>query len=217
MFYLVVILLGAGDLFFWWWADRRLQQLRSPRTWCVLLGALMGLQFLTLAWWVIFPSSMRGLGGGFWKPVSAWLYMWHLLVLPLTLLALLLGYTILGAGRLALRFLTTEDPTPHARLRAEADDPDSSTSRTTTPPHTRRRLPPPLSARRHLASVAPLATCVVNHDRFEDGAAFRKQLLLADVGLLCDEVMPLTIRGERLDLLGLDWGAPKQPRVHNLE
>jgi predicted MPP superfamily phosphohydrolase len=318
MFYLVIILLAAGDLFFWWWADRRLRQLRSPRTWRILLGTLMALQFLTLCWWVIFPASMRSLGGGFWKPVSAWLYMWHLLVLPLTLATLLLGYLILGIGRLGLKLFTTEDPTPHAGPFAQSNDPDPTAKEPLDPVTgpvtlypTRRQiltaaatfapqavlggtllvsasqigrfrirnvtlpfpnlpprlhgmtiahvsdthagrfvgvrelrhivsatadlkpdliaftgdlidfnladLPVALSALKDLTSVAPVATCVGNHDLFEDGDAFRKKLLLADVGLLCDEVMPLTIRGEKLNLLGLDWGAPKQPRVDNLQ
>jgi predicted MPP superfamily phosphohydrolase len=39
----------------------------------------------------------------------------------------------------------------------------------------------------------------------------------ADLGLVVDDVMPVTIRGHRVDLLGLDWGSPSMPRAAAIE
>src|SRR6059058_2272472 len=105
MIYLVIVLLAAGNLFFGWCGDRRLRPLRKAVVWRTLLAALVGGQTVVLAWWVIFPGTLRGLGGSFWKPVSAWLYMWHLLVLPATLIALLFGYCVLWLGNFLTRLV----------------------------------------------------------------------------------------------------------------
>src|SRR4051812_22882044 len=100
VYYLVVILLAFGDLFFWWWGDLRLRQLRKATIWRWLLGLLVGGQFALMVWWVAFPSTLRPLGLAFWKPVSAWLYMWHLLVLPATVISLLFSYVLIGLWKL---------------------------------------------------------------------------------------------------------------------
>lgn len=99
MFYVVVSLLALGDLVYWWWADRRLRPLESSKPWRWLLGLLVGSQFAVMAWWVIFPITLRKLGGGFWIPVSTWIYVWHLFVLPATLVFLLTGCTCAGLFR----------------------------------------------------------------------------------------------------------------------
>jgi predicted MPP superfamily phosphohydrolase len=78
-------------------------------------------------------------------------------------------------------------------------------------------LPPALSAMKQLAQIAPLAMCVGNHDLFDDGNAFRNRVRKADVGLMVDEIMPIQIRGEKIDLLGLDWGAPGSPRADGIQ
>src|SRR3954469_18465284 len=105
LFIAVIILLAAGDLFFWWWGDRQLRPLRKAAPLRVLLGMMLGGLFLMLAWWVLFPRTLRGLGSGFWKPVSAWIYMWHLLVLPITLIAMLFGYSVYWLGNLLTRLV----------------------------------------------------------------------------------------------------------------
>jgi predicted MPP superfamily phosphohydrolase len=77
-------------------------------------------------------------------------------------------------------------------------------------------LPPALQAMRELQKIAPLAMCVGNHDLFEDGAQFRRRVRTAELGLMLDETMPLTIRGQRLELLGLDWGTQAVPRADGI-
>jgi predicted MPP superfamily phosphohydrolase len=313
IYFSVFIFLLAGNLFFWWWGDRHLRPLRKAAIWRALLAALVGGQSLMLAWWVIFPGTLRSLGNSFWKPVSAWLYMWHLLVLPTTLLALLFGYCVYWLGSLLTRLVGQGIKTAVAIDAAEPAD-DSALISVTGPAviypsrrqvltaaaafvpqallagtlyhaarqhgHFRIRnmqialpqlpkaldgivlahvsdthvgrfvgpkeldavvaatanlhpdlivftgdlidynladLPPALSAMKQLAQIAPLAMCVGNHDLFDDGNAFRNRVRKADVGLMVDEIMPIQIRGEKIDLLGLDWGAPGSPRADGIQ
>ena len=91
--YLVVTLLALCDAFYWWWADRRLHPLGRAPLWRAIIAFLAGGQLLVLAWWMLLPSSLRGLGGTFWLPVTAWLYLWHLVVLPATVICLALAYS----------------------------------------------------------------------------------------------------------------------------
>jgi hypothetical protein len=314
IFIAVIILLAAGDLFFWWWGDRQLRPLRKATTLRILLGVMLGGLFLMLAWWVLFPRTLRGLGGGFWKPVSAWIYMWHLLVLPVTLIAMLFGYSVYWLGNLFTRLLgqpprvakTAETPpvaptgvilgsvtgpavvypsrrqvltaaavfAPQALLggtllesasqagrfrvrRMEVVLPqlpaalDGLTIAHVSDTHVGRfvgpreleaivettaklrpdlvaftgdlidfnlaDLPPALAAMRQLQKVAPLAMCVGNHDLFENPTAFRTKVRAAELGLIVDESMPLTLRGQRVDVLGLGWGTPEFPRAHAIE
>jgi len=78
-------------------------------------------------------------------------------------------------------------------------------------------LPPALSAMRQLAKLAPMAMCVGNHDLFDDGVVFRNKVRRAEVGLMVDEMMPLHVRGHRIDLLGLDWGTAVSSRQDGIQ
>jgi predicted MPP superfamily phosphohydrolase len=78
-------------------------------------------------------------------------------------------------------------------------------------------LPPALDAMRDLQKIAPLAMCVGNHDLFEDGAQFRRRVGAADVGLMLDETMSITLRGQKIELLGLDWGTQAVPRADGIQ
>jgi predicted MPP superfamily phosphohydrolase len=316
IFSVVVILLVAGDLFFWWWGDRQLRPLRKAAVWRSLLAVLLGGVFLMLAWWVLFPRTLRGLGSGFWKPVSAWLYMWHLLVLPITLVAMLFGYSVYWLGNLFKRLagqapvaaaLPAVDPVvsgagearlgsvtgpavvyptrrqvlkaaavfapqamlgaallesarQHGKFRVRRMDVwlpqlpvalDGVTIAHVSDTHVGRfvgpkeldaiveatanlrpdliaftgdlidfnlaDLPPALAAMRQLQKVAPLAMCVGNHDLFEDPTKFRTRVRKAELNLIVDESMPLTLRGQRIDLMGLGWGTPQQPRTSAID
>jgi predicted MPP superfamily phosphohydrolase len=78
-------------------------------------------------------------------------------------------------------------------------------------------LPPAVAALRQLQKVVPrVAMCVGNHDLFEDGRAFRSRVRQKELNLLVDEGMPMTIRGERVEVLGLDWGTADSPRADGL-
>jgi predicted MPP superfamily phosphohydrolase len=317
VYYLVFILLALGDLFFWWWGDRRLRQVPKAAIWRGLLGVLIGGQFVLMVWWVLFPSTLRPLGNSFWKPVSAWLYMWHLLVLPATLVFLFFGYLVIWirdllAGaidwirqppQIAASTIPPENKTysstigsvtgpvivypsrrqilaaastfaPQAALgcalmkaasqagkfrirRLEIALPQlppalsGMTIAHVSDTHVGRfvgakelesvvaataglspdlivftgdlidfslsDLPPALDAMRDLQKIAPLAMCVGNHDLFEDGAQFRRRVGAADVGLMLDETMSITLRGQKIELLGLDWGTQAVPRADGIQ
>jgi len=317
IYYLVVILLALSDLFFWWWGDRRLRQLGKGNIWRWLLSVLVGGQFVLLVIVVGFPAPFRPLGEAFWKPVSAWLYMWHLLVLPATLICLLLGYVVIGAWSglrgLVDRLLRIK---PAIRFEAPATQQGgevilgSVTGPVVLYPSRRQilgaaatfvpqaalgcalmktashsgkfrirrmeialpHLPPGLSgmtiahvsdthvgrfvgpkeleavvsataglkpdliaftgdlidfnlcdlgcaldSMRELQKIAPLAMCVGNHDLFEDGHQFRRRLLSADIGLMLDEAMTVTVRNQKIELLGLDWGTDAVPRADGID
>jgi predicted MPP superfamily phosphohydrolase len=312
IYFSVFIFLVAGNLFFWWWGDRHLRPLRKALIWRTLLAVLVGGQTLVLSWWIMFPGTLRGLGNSFWKPVTAWLYMWHLLVLPTTLLALLFGYSVYWLGGFLTRLV--HGPAKSEAI-ASAEPADTQALPQVTGPAiiypTRRQvltaaaafvpqavlggtllasarqagrfrirnleialpqlpkaldgitlahvsdthvgrfvgpkeleavvaateklhpdlivftgdlidfnladLPPALSAMRQLAQIAPLAMCVGNHDLFDDGIAFRNRVRKADLGLMVDEVMPMQIRGQRIDLLGLDWGTAASTRADGIQ
>jgi predicted MPP superfamily phosphohydrolase len=315
IFSVVVILLAAGDLFFWWWGDRQLRPLRKALIWRGLLAVMLGGVFAMLAWWVLFPRTLRGLGGGFWKPVSAWLYMWHLLVLPVTLVGLLFGYSVYWLGNLFARLIGAKSPPAVAEIAAVVSSGGSPGLGSVTGPAvlypTRRHilksaavfapqallgatllesasqhgkfrirrmdlrlpqlpgaldgvtiahvsdthvgrfvgpkeldaiveatanlrpdliaftgdlidfnladLPPALAAMRELQKVAPMALCVGNHDLFEDPTKFRTRVRKAELALIIDESMPLTIRGQRIELMGLGWGTPQAPRTQAID
>jgi len=76
------------DLLWWAWADRRARG--TP--WARLLIALFAAPMLAQVLWILLaPETARR--AHHWLPMT-WLaaaYLWHLLILPLTLLALLLG------------------------------------------------------------------------------------------------------------------------------
>ena len=322
--YAVITVLAAADAFYWWWADRRLRPMRRAGPWRGILAVLVGGQLLVLAWWMFLPWTLRGLGGTFWIPVTAWLYTWHLLVLPATVICVLLGYgglgvvtgvqRLLGANRVSRR---TGEPI-HAGLGARGDDSDSParaapsehplhpvTGPATVYPSRRQLLgaaaalvpqvvlggslmvaaaqagrlrvrrfslafanlpraldgltiahlsdthagrfvrepqleriaqatldlnpdlvvftgdlidfnladlPPAVSILRQLGHRLPMALCVGNHDLFENAREFRRRLRSAEIPLLADEKHSFTFRGQRLDVLGLDWGTPANPR-----
>src|SRR6185503_4692167 len=108
--YLIIISLALCDALYWWWADRRLRPLKNAPIWRSILAVLAGGQLMVLCWWILLPWTLRGLGGTFWVPVTAWLYTWHLLVLPLTIICILTGYSGLGITSLYQRFIKRSPP-----------------------------------------------------------------------------------------------------------
>ena len=309
--YIVVSLLAAADAFYWWWADGRLRPLRRAGLWRSILAVLVGGQFLVLCWWILLPWTLRGLGGTLWVPLTAWLYVWHLLVLPLTVICLLLGYCGWGVGT-GLGWLLGRQCAEATRdIACPASEEGSQPSEPAPLVSTRRQflgaaaamvpqgvlgvslaaattqatgfrvrrfslafaelpraldgvtiahlsdthsgrfvreaqleriaqatldldtdlvvftgdlidfnladLPPAVSMLRQIQKRRPLAMCVGNHDLFEGAGTFRHRLRTAELPLLEDERASFTLRGERLDVLGLDWGTPQNPRNNNEE
>ena len=304
--YLIITSLAVCDAFYWWWADRRLRALKNAPIWRSILAVLAGGQLMVLCWWILLPWTLRGLGGTFWLPVTAWLYTWHLLVLPLTVICVLAGYSGLGITA-AFRglFKRPEIPVQNAQAN-EPIDPvplqtapsrrqilaataalapqivlggslvaafkqsgafrvrrfslafpnlpkalDGLTIAHVSDTHAGRfvrepqlehiaqatldlntdlvvftgdlidynlaDLPPAVSVLRQLQKKRPLAACVGNHDLFENPALFRRRLRTAELPLLTDEKASFSFKGQRLDILGLDWGKPQNQRQHGME
>lgn len=88
--YAFVLILGAvllGDVAWWLWADRRLKRrTRHPKIWRTLLGIFSGFQLGYLLWFIAFQDQARH--AHYWVPatVLASIYLWHLMILPITLL-----------------------------------------------------------------------------------------------------------------------------------
>ncbi len=96
---IVVGLMLTFDAAWWWHADRRLRPLRRARLWRGLLAAFVVTQAAVLLW--AFASRRSG---DVPTPLFALTFLWHLIVLPFSLVAILLGSgasaAAWGAGRL---------------------------------------------------------------------------------------------------------------------
>jgi predicted MPP superfamily phosphohydrolase len=88
-FVLIVAAVLIGDVAWWLWADRRARATRRPRLWRTLVAAFTAWEFGYLLWFMAFQDAARHAHQ--WMPSSilATIYVWHLLVLPITLLILI--------------------------------------------------------------------------------------------------------------------------------
>jgi predicted MPP superfamily phosphohydrolase len=88
-FVIIVCAVLIGDVAWWQWADRRARETRRPRLWRTLLALFTAAQLGYLLWFITFPD--RGRHAHLWVPSSilAMIYLWHLLILPITLLILI--------------------------------------------------------------------------------------------------------------------------------
>jgi predicted MPP superfamily phosphohydrolase len=104
MFFLAIVsFMIVGDIAWWLWADRRLRRLPRARLWRGLVAGFAGLQLA--AFFGIMLSRFYGLPGLIPASVIASAYLWHLLILPATVLSILLaGVTVLiyRSGRAVL-------------------------------------------------------------------------------------------------------------------
>ena len=103
MFFIVILtLMISGDVLWWIWADARLRQVKA-RWWRRGLRALVGLfcgaLLGYLVFFILFPA--QGRNAHRWMPVYplASIYVWHLFVLPATLLGLLIIGSIVRLRR----------------------------------------------------------------------------------------------------------------------
>lgn len=85
------------DFLVWWRLDRLLRPLRRAARWRVGLTVFMTTQILVLGWMVFGRIFTRGSDPHMLTPLMAVSFVWHLLILPMTLLA----WIVLGAGSLA--------------------------------------------------------------------------------------------------------------------
>jgi hypothetical protein len=82
----------------WWiWADRRLGQMKAPRSWRLLMGLALALMLAGFCWVVLGRQEWVG------EPVPAALYavvlLWGLIFLPLLGLPMMTGWAVWSTGR----------------------------------------------------------------------------------------------------------------------
>jgi uncharacterized protein len=146
MFFVAILtLMISGDVLWWIWADARLRQVKAPRwrrVWRALLGVFCGALLGYLVFFILFPT--QGRNAHRWMPLYplASVYVWHLFVLPATLLGLL----IIGSIVRLVRWRRKTVPN------ADASYPNES------PPIAMGGSPPNAVSRRALLTAAAVAT-----------------------------------------------------------
>ena len=98
----LIIILGSmllGDVAFWLWGDRKLRRTRRPKVWRPLLGLWVGVLLGYLLWFLMLPEQARQAHAWMPIPVLAAMYIWHLLILPPTLLYIIAGSTVVFVRR----------------------------------------------------------------------------------------------------------------------
>lgn len=86
VFLLIVIGLPVLDTVWWYWADLRLRRLPRARMWRLLLAAFVGCNLAIYGW--LFLSRMAGHPTAVPSVLLGVCYIWHLLILPVTILGL---------------------------------------------------------------------------------------------------------------------------------
>ena len=114
-----MFLMVAADLIWWRGADARMARLPRSGVWRGLLGCFMGPMALYLLCFMIAPQWVRQSRNPVPVALHATVYVWHLMVLPLTCIVLLLaaGRRLAGSGlgRVAGRVGGAVDPSLHPR------------------------------------------------------------------------------------------------------
>lgn len=95
MFFLIFGAMLAGDMVWWRAADLKLRRLPRNRFWRVLLAGYSCLMAAYLAAVIAFPELMRGSRSPIPRSVHAAVYLWHFLVLPVTVV----GFTLAALAR----------------------------------------------------------------------------------------------------------------------
>src|SRR5262245_34086447 len=92
MFFIILFTLFIVlDVWWWRWADAQLRPLTRPRLWRSLLATWMTALMLYMLAFVIFPRQARAAHQWLSVWYLALAYVWHLLILPVTLLAFIPG------------------------------------------------------------------------------------------------------------------------------
>ncbi|MEA2708511.1 MAG: uncharacterized protein QOF78_1112 [Phycisphaerales bacterium] len=102
-FFLILGSMLLGDIAFWLWGDRKLRRTRRAKIWRPLLGLWAALLLGYLLWFILLPAQARH--AHVWMPIPALalIYIWHLLILPATLLYILIASLVSGIRALLHR------------------------------------------------------------------------------------------------------------------
>jgi hypothetical protein len=113
-FWLIILSFPVFDIAWWVWAHRKLAVLPKAKRWQRLLSIFIIAQLLSLTF--LFVARFSGLHAPYPVVVLAALYIWHLIVLPITVLLSFLGELASSFTALARRILPGS---------ASADAPDA--------------------------------------------------------------------------------------------
>ena len=106
-FIFIICSIFLGDAITWWLADRLIRRHGNQRTLRRGLALFMGLMLLYMVTMFVLMGfrghAGRSVMGAVPTMVVAMVYVWHLIVLPLTLLAWLIGSAMVGVAFLAKR------------------------------------------------------------------------------------------------------------------
>src|SRR5690349_13039624 len=89
----LAIILGSMlglDIYWWYQADHLLRPLRNSKRWRTALGVFMGVMIATLLTRMLKPAASRTINSDIPTAIVSAQYLWHLLVLPVSCLALIL-------------------------------------------------------------------------------------------------------------------------------
>lgn len=88
VFFLIIGAMGLGNVAWWRWADARVRRQPHARGWRALLALFIGIQLAYLAYFILAPQSARRVHAWLPIPLMALVYMWSLIVLPVSLLSI---------------------------------------------------------------------------------------------------------------------------------
>lgn len=134
-FWLIILSFPVFDIAWWVWAHRKLNGMPNAKRWQRLLAAFIVAQLLTLV--AIFVTRFAGIYAPWPVPILGALYLWHLILLPITVIVTFGGELLASLVRLP-------------RKLAGAASPDAGAASTAAP-----------SRRRFLAAAAVAAPPVL--------------------------------------------------------
>jgi predicted MPP superfamily phosphohydrolase len=277
--YLIVVAMGASNVAWWNWADRRVKRQRRASLWRGLIAAFVAAQLLYILYFVAFPTTARKVRWWIPIPFIATVYIWNLLVLPASAVAIGVGkiggtikrlidrsrHTSSGADtysrRQALSAIAVAAPPLITALAVGRAIPQLDDFRIRSLDvylpglpknldglriahvsdihigrYTRRgTLPKIVEATNQLKADLVLYTGDLidlslddldrgidalkridprhgfamiegNHDLIENADEFDRRTKASGLPLLIDETMTISLRGERIQLLGTRWG-----------
>ncbi len=154
VFMLIIIALPILNAVWWRWADLRLRGLPHASRWRSLLAAFVAGNFAIYVW--VLLSRIVGLHGAVPVAVLGTCYIWHLVVLPATIVCVAAAWLIRmsrhAIARLARSLHTRAAPDSRPETTGDPADPPGSVP---APVLTRRQV---LAA--SIVAVPPLATAV---------------------------------------------------------
>src|SRR5438477_6402498 len=88
MFVVIMALIVAGNIVWWRWAQRRVGIFPRARVWRIAVTIFAIAQLVYLLFFVLAPVYARRMHPWLPMPVVAFMYIWDLLILPLTLVGI---------------------------------------------------------------------------------------------------------------------------------